>query len=217
MIQVSILCTDPAHPVNAWLERWAQRRAGDAAVSIHRDRAEARGGDFLFLVSCHQVVGKDIRARYRHTLVLHASDLPRGRGWSPHVWRILEGADRLTVSLIRAEDEVDSGDIWHQAVVKLDGTELHDEINGKLFDAELELMDWALEHCDRARPQPQSGTPSRYRKRTPADSAIDPARPLAESFDLLRVADPDRYPAHFEYRGRKYTIRIEKTKPEDRK
>jgi methionyl-tRNA formyltransferase len=32
---------------------------------------------------------------------------------------------------------------------------------------------------------------------------------LGEAFDLLRVADPERYPAFFEHRGRTYRIRID--------
>lgn len=209
MLTISILCTDPGHPVNAWLHRWADEQTGHR-VSIHRDRRELAGGDFLFLVSCHQMIGKPLRDLYRHTLVLHASALPKGRGMSPHIWQILEGADRLWVTLLNAEDALDSGDIWHQVEVRFDGTELHDEINAKLFPAELELMSWALAHCDSATPRMQSGEPNQYRKRTPADSAIDPARPLVESFDLLRVADPERYPAYFEHRGCRYRIRIDK-------
>lgn len=210
MFDVSILCTDTRHPVNPWLERWAQRRGADARVRIARDWRELGGGDFLFLVSCHQIIGKAVRDTFRHTLVLHASALPKGRGMSPHVWQILEGADRITLTLLNAEDALDSGDIWQQKELRFDGTELHDEIHRALFDAEIELMDWALDHCDHARPVAQVGEPTYYPRRTPADSRIDPTRPLAEFFDLLRIADPDRYPAHFEYRGQKYNIRIEK-------
>lgn len=213
MIAVSILCTDPAHPVNPWLERWAQERSQRAQVEIRRDFRELSGGDFLFLVSCHQIIRKPVRDRFRHTLVLHASALPLGRGMSPHVWRILEGADRLVLTLLNAEDALDSGMMWQQRELPLDGTELHDEINAKLFAAETELMTWALDHCATTRPRPQQGAPTHYRKRTPEDSRVDPLRPLAESFDLLRVADPERYPAFFEHRGQKYRIRVEKVKP----
>jgi methionyl-tRNA formyltransferase len=210
MKSISILCTDPRHPVNPWLTRWAQKHASDANVSILRDAADLVVGDFLFLVSCHQIIGKPVRDRFQYTLVLHASDLPKGRGMSPHVWQILEGADRLVVSLLDAEDALDSGDIWHQTVVNLDGTELHAEIHARLFDAEASLMDWALEHCADSRPRPQQGDPTFYRKRTPADSAIDPSRSLIEAFDQLRIADPERYPAYFEHRGQRYLLRIEK-------
>jgi methionyl-tRNA formyltransferase len=210
MQSVSILCTDPDHPVNSWLTAWAQREAGRARTEIRRNCAELVGGDFLFLVSCHQIIRKPVRDLYRHTLVLHASALPKGRGMSPHVWQILEGAERITLSLLDAEDALDSGAIWHQADIAFDCTELHQEINRKLFDAEVAMMSWALEHCDTNVPRPQQGEGSFYRKRSPADSQIDPTLPLVESFDLLRVADPDRYPAFFEHRGQKYRIRLDK-------
>jgi methionyl-tRNA formyltransferase len=211
MHSVSILCTDPAHPVNPWLIAWAKRESGRARSEIRRDLNELQGGDFLFLVSCHQIVSKPVRDLYRHTLVLHASDLPQGRGMSPHIWQVLAGADHFMLSLLNAEDMLDSGDIWQQVRIDLNGTDLHDEIHRKLFDGEVQLMTWALDHCDQARPRTQQGEFSFYRKRTAADSRIDPSRPLAESFDLLRVADPDRYPAFFEHRGQKYRIRIDKT------
>jgi len=207
---VSILCTDPAHPINPWLQRWAHAHASRAHTAIERDFRNLPGGDILFLVSCHQIIRKPVRDLYRHTLVLHASALPEGRGMSPHIWQILQGCERLMVTLLNAEDELDSGDIWHQVELHLDGTDLHDDINAKLFDAELALMTWAMDHCDSAEPRKQSGTPSFFRKRLPEDSRIDPSRALNEQFDFLRVADPERYPAFFEYRGQTYRIRIDK-------
>jgi methionyl-tRNA formyltransferase len=210
MTTVSILCTDPAHPVNPFLERWAREHAQAAGTEIRRSSRELAGGDILFLVSCHEIIRKPVRDRYRHALVLHASALPEGRGMSPHIWQILAGCDRLTVTLLNAEDALDSGDIWHQVEVRFHGTELHDEIHARLFEAELALMTWALEHLDHASPRPQHGTSSFFRKRSPEDSRVDPSRPLAEQFDLLRVADPERYPAFFEYRGQVYRIRIDK-------
>ena len=129
---------------------------------------------------------------------------------SPHVWQVLEGSDRIVVSLIDADEKLDQGAIWNQLTIRLSGIELHDEIHSKLFDAECALMTWAIENCDRTTPRAQVGEPSFYRRRTPADSAIDPLRPLAESFDLLRIADPDRYPAYFDFRGARVRIRIDR-------
>ncbi len=210
MIRVDIVCTDPRHGVNPWLERWATSVAGEARVAIHRDTRTLAGGDFLFLVSCHEIVGSAVRELYRHTLVLHASDLPRWRGMSPHIWQILEGRPGFTVTLLEAEDALDSGRIWQQHDVAIAATDLFDEINAALFAAEIALMDWALVHDADVEPRAQHGEPSMARRRTPADSRIDPTRPLVESFDLLRVADPDRYPAFFEHRGQTYRIRIDK-------
>ena len=209
MTSVHIVCTDPQHGVNAWLERWIEAHAGDADIRLLRDAREASGGDFLFLVSCHQIVGRDILDRYRHTLVLHASALPAGRGMSPHVWQILEGKPGFAVTLLEAAEALDAGRIWHQIDVPVPANAVCHEINALLFAAEIALMDWALAHAHEVQPREQHGTPSYYRKRSPADSRIDPERPLAELFDLLRVADPERYPAFFEHRGRRYRLRLE--------
>ena len=209
MTTVHIVCTDPQHGVNAWLERWMAQHHHTADIRLLRDAREATGADFLFLVSCHQIVGRDILDRYRHTLVLHASALPAGRGMSPHVWQILEGKPGFTVTLLEAAEALDAGRIWHQIDVPVPANAVCEEINALLFDAEMALMDWALANADSVPPREQSGAPSYYRKRNPDDSRIDPERPLAEVFDLLRVADPERYPAFFEYRGRSYRLRLE--------
>ena len=46
-------------------------------------KVSVRPGDILFLISCSERIGDAYRQKYRHVLVLHASDLPKGRGWSP--------------------------------------------------------------------------------------------------------------------------------------
>ncbi len=176
------------------------------------DRAELPGGDVLFLVSCSQIIRDSERQRYKTTLVLHASDLPKGRGWSPHIWSILHGAKQITVCLLQADDPVDSGAILLKTVISLEGHELLPEINEKLFAAELLLMTEAAEGFEKIVPIPQAGDPGPYlRMRTPADSRLDPSRTIAEQFDLLRVVDSQRYPAFFDYRGKRYLIRIEKS------
>jgi methionyl-tRNA formyltransferase len=147
---------------------------------------------------------------------VHASDLPKGRGWSPLVWQILEGHQDIAVTLLEAQDPVDSGVIWAKRWLHFAGHELYDEINAALFTAELELMDYALAHCDNIVPQVQDeARASWYRRRTPEDSRIDPQRPLFEQFDLLRVADPERYPAFFELRGQRYEISIRKKREQN--
>ena len=209
MLQVTVLCSDPRHPVNLALERWSTEVSAVARVRILRTVAEACGGDFLFLVSCQEIVRTDTRRRFRHALVLHASALPEFRGMSPHIWQLLEGRTELTMSLLDAADPVDSGDLWRQVPFHVPRSATFDEINEILCEAQTSLMTWARRHCDSQRPVPQQGTPTHCRRRTPADSEIDPNKPITESFDLLRLADRERYPAFFRLHGRKFRISIE--------
>lgn len=211
-VRVSILCTDSDHPVIDHLRKWAADRGSEGhAVSIFHDKAELPGGDLLFLVSCSQLIREPERKKYAATLVLHASPLPKGRGWSPHVWSILGGASEITVCLLEADEPVDSGAIWNTCRFSLEGHELLNEINERLFATELSLMTQALGQFGKVKPVPQEGEAGPYMpKRSPADSRLDPHRSIAEQFDLLRVVDSQRYPAHFEFRGKRYIIKIEK-------
>lgn len=212
-MRITVLCSDPDHPVNEPLGRWCGRQGRAHQIERVEHTAELSGGDVLFLVSCSELVSARRRAAYAHVLVLHASDLPRGRGWSPHVWQILEGADRFVVSLLEAEDAVDSGAIWAQETVEVPGSALAAEVDALLFAAELRLMDRAVDaiatgNVD-ATPQDPAIAPSYFRKRTPEDSRLDPERTIAEQFDLLRICDPRRYPAFIEHRGRRYRLYLE--------
>jgi methionyl-tRNA formyltransferase len=211
-MKISILCTDTNHPVVNSLRKWADEMfAKGHEVSLVFDKLELEGGDILFLVSCSQLIQETDRSNFRTTLVLHASDLPRSRGWSPYIWSILEGANLITVSLIEASEPVDSGAIWLKKKFKLEGHELFSEINNKLFSTELKLMTKAVEKYKDIVPIQQSGDPGLYlRKRSPEDSRLDPNKTIAEQFDLLRVVDPKRFPAFIDYRGKRYLIKIEK-------
>jgi len=211
-VKIAIVCSDPAHPVVPYLERWcAEQRARRHTVDLQHQVADLAGGDLLFLVSCAQIVPNEIRALFKASLVLHASALPRGRGWSPYIWSILAGEDEIAVTLLEAAEEADTGDIWLQTRFRLEGHELLPEIHARLFDAELRLMSQAVVGFGAIRPMPQAGVAGPYlRRRTPQDSRLDANKSIAAQFDQLRVADQNRFPAFFELRGHRYILRIEK-------
>lgn len=211
-MKISILCSSPHHPINGALEQWASRNDADHEIRLLRTAADLCSGDFLFLISCSEIVTKEQRSLFDHVLVLHASDLPLGRGWSPHVWEIVRGAEHITVTLLEAEDAVDCGRIWAQKVVSVPRHALHDEINDLLFTAEIELMELAISTRTTIVPRLQSPDirPTYYPRRTPDDSELSPHKTIAEQFDLMRVCDPVRFPAFFMLHGHKYRLTIEK-------
>lgn len=215
-MRISVLCSDPNHPVVNKLREWADEMTSNGHdVSLVFDKTGLQGGDVLFLVSCSQLIRDVEREKYRSTLVLHASDLPKGRGWSPYIWSILDGANQITVSLLEAREPVDSGAIWLKTTFSLEGHELLPEINKKLFAVELLLMSQAVDQFNCIKPSSQMGEPGPYMaKRTPDDSRLDPNKSIAEQFNLLRVVDSQRYPAFFDHLGKRYLIKIEKAKNE---
>lgn len=211
VMRISILCSDENHPVNDYLNRWMMRHA-EHDIVMCRHQNSLLGGDLLFLVSCCELVRSAVRAKFKKVLIIHASDLPKGRGWSPYVWQIINGCEQLQLTLLEAEKEVDTGAIWEKISLDIPRDTLHDEIYKILFEAECRLMDFAVAHFSDVVPVPQSThiTPSYYQKREPHDSRLDPYKNIAEQFDLMRVCDPERYPAYFHFRGCMYRIRLDK-------
>lgn len=143
-------------------------------------------------------------------VVIHASDLPRGRGWSPYIWDVLAGAAELTVSAIEASRQIDAGDILAQERIRLDGTELLPEIRREIALTGIRLVKGILEHVASGtqRRSPQVGDASYCRRRSPLDSRVDIAKSIEDQFDLFRVVDNEHYPAWFEMRGRRYRLAI---------
>ena len=214
-MRISFLVGSADHPIVPVLQQWKERKGLDCHLMF--DVADLDGGDILFLISYNRLVSKRYRSLFNNTLVLHASDVPRGRGWSPHVWSILEGAESITVSLLEAEDKIDSGAIWKKVVCRVPREAIFNEINSILFEAELELIDYAIEnyHLIVPTPQPTKIEPTYYRRRTAEDSELDPSLSIGDQFDLLRVADPIRYPAYFKYRGETYFLTLRRDEIEE--
>ncbi|MBH0078181.1 formyltransferase family protein [Pseudoalteromonas sp. NZS11] len=212
MLRVTLICSDKNHPVFKCLEMWKEVNSKKYTIDLFTSINEVSArGDILFLVSCTEIVKTRHRELFDHTLVLHASDLPKNRGWSPHIWAVINGESKIVLSLLEAEDKVDTGRIWKKIDIQLDGTELYDEINKKLFDAELLLLSWACENINSVKPQAQDEIASNYlRKRTPEDSELNINQSLKEQFNQLRVCDPERFPAYFYINGCKYKIKVEK-------
>ncbi len=211
-MKVSIICSNPFHPVNPYLSAWVKRHGQDHDIEVVRKKNDLTGGDILFLVSCSEIISSNDQALYGVCLVLHASDLPRGRGWSPHIWELVAGASHITLSLLEAKDKVDSGRVWQKVHIPISPTALWDEINHQLFTAEIQLMDFALASYGQIQPNEQftDVVPTYFRQRTPQDSRIDPYQSIASQFDLIRVCDPHRFPAFFEYRGQRFALKLEK-------
>lgn len=186
------ICSDATSWINAWIPElllgWLAEGHDVAWVHAAEDLP---GGDLCFYLSYGKIVGAATRARYRNNLVVHASDLPRGRGWSPASWLILEGADRIPVTLFEAVDDVDAGPIYLQEWIDLDGAELLDEWHAKLAVTTSNLARRFVAGYPRSseRAREQAGEPSFYSRRRARDSELASNRTLAEQFNLLRIVD----------------------------
>jgi methionyl-tRNA formyltransferase len=167
-------------------------------------------GDCAFFLSVEGIVKLEYLERNTHNIVIHASAVPQGKGWSPMTWQILEGKDDITISLFEAAERVDSGDVYDRETVRFDGSELIDELREKEAAA---IQTLALRFIDVYPPkdvEKQKGKETFYPRRKPEDSELDPSKSLVESFNALRVADNERYPTFFKHKGHTYILKIYK-------
>jgi len=164
--------------------------------------------DVLFILSYFHIVPKDITKRNKYNLVVHESDLPKGKGWAPLFWQILEGKNKIPIVLIEASEKIDSGKIYLKDFIELDGYELHDEIRKKQAKKTIEICIQFLKTYKDIIPIHQYGEESYYRRRTPQDSQLDINKTIKEQFNLLRIVDNESYPAFFVIDERKYILKI---------
>lgn len=183
------------------------KEKGHRSVLLH-DHKEVKQGDILCLLSCEKIF-KNLSLN-RHNLVVHESALPKGKGWSPLTWQILEGRNKIPITLFEAMEKVDAGPIYFQDFISFEGHELLVELKEAQGRKTIELILKFVEKYPNVTSIPQQGVSTFYARRKPEDSELDVHKNIEEQFNLLRVCDNDRYPAYFNFRGEKYVIKISK-------
>jgi len=186
---------------------------GYKCVSRHNTR-NISSADFCFYLSYEKIVGSNVLSRFRHNLVVHESDLPRGKGWSPLTWQILNGKNKIPMVIFEASAKVDSGVIYHKTSLCFKGHELVEELRNKQGLKTIELCKRFVEKYPKI---VRSGKSQReegffYPRRYPKDSKLDIKKTLRDQFNLLRVVDNSKYPAFFRIYGKTYQLHIKKQK-----
>jgi methionyl-tRNA formyltransferase len=211
--RISVLVDNPS-----WILPFAEALVEDLGqagetVGLCRHASELPVGDVAFFLGCIHLVPPKILSRHRYNLVVHESDLPKGRGFSPLTWQVLDGRNLVPICLLDAADDADAGDVYFHDQMRFEGHELIDEIRALQAATTLALCRRFLDQEQPPTGRPQEGPPSHYPRLRSEDSRIDPRRSLAEQFDRLRTVDNERYPAFFDLHGHRYQLSIRKIEP----
>lgn len=179
-------------------------------VRIIHSKKDLSKGNIAFFLSCFEVIPQLYLDLNEHNVVVHESDLPQGKGWSPLSWQILNGKNEIPIVLFEATAELDSGDIYYKDMIRLTGTELIDEWRDIQGKKTIELCLRFVSEYDTLLPQKQSGESSFYARRSPVDSELVIGKTIDEQFNLLRICDNERYPPFFYKNGEKFVLSIRK-------
>ncbi|MFH1772640.1 MAG: methionyl-tRNA formyltransferase [Candidatus Omnitrophota bacterium] len=163
-----------------------------------------------FILSYFNKIDERFLKKHKHNLVVHESNLPKGRGWAPLSWQILEGKKKIPIVLFEASERIDGGGIYIKDYISYKGNELYPEIREKQAIKTIELCLRFLKDYKNIAPLKQRGKPTYYKKRSPEDSRLDIHKSIKDQFNLLRVVSNEEFPAFFYCKGHKYILRIDK-------
>lgn len=185
-------------------EKLCQKGYKTELINSHDD---IDNGYCLFLLSCSRKLKK--LDAFKYNIVIHASDLPRGKGWSPLTWQILEGKNSVPISVFEANEKIDAGKIYLKSNLILQGDELINQVREKLY-SEIETLVFRFLEMNKSKAIEQMGKESFYSRRNKNDSELDIKKSIESQFNLLRVCDNEKYPAFFYKGNKKYILKIYK-------
>lgn len=173
-----------------------------------------KNNDIAIFLSYEKLVTSKYLALSNTNLVVHESDLPRDKGWSPVTWGVLKGKKNFTATLFKPSEKIDSGNYFLKKKFKIKKNYLIDEIREKQFEVTKYLIIKFLKKYPKILKKEikQTGKSSYLRRRTPIDSKINVRNSILSQFNHLRTLDNKRYPGWFFLKGCKYKISIEKFK-----
>ncbi len=209
MINITILVDDE----KSWFIPYAKKlktklEKRKMHVSLIHDQNQAKAGEISFLLSCSKIVGKEFLEKFDHNIVVHASDLPQGKGFTPMKWQILEGKNEIVLTLFEAVEQVDAGPYYMKETIGFDGTELLDAIQKIMGEKIIDMCERYAAEPEKFYAHRQQGEESFYERFSEADDEIDIDRTIREQFNHFRIADNERFPLWFMYQGKKYYIKI---------
>lgn len=169
-----------------------------------------QGYHLVFILNYTKILKESFLKKNKLNLVVHASALPKGKGFSPLQWQILKNKNRIPMNLFKAENKVDSGEIYEKSSIKLNGDELYDELREKQAKETINIITKFLNKFPKIKGIRQKGNSTFFRKRNPNDSKLDINLSIKKNFQNLRVANNNGWPAYFIYKKKKYILKIYK-------
>lgn len=209
-LKITILIDSPRNWMIKYMKDFVTKINTKHDLKICYDPKNIERGDIAFILSFYKIVPEKILKLNKHNIVVHASNLPQGKGWSPATWQILEGKNKIPLTLFEAVDKVDAGAVYFRENLDLDGTELINDWQNKMGKKIIEMVIKFIQKLNHLKSHPQTGEESFYKKRVPKDSRLDIDKSIKDQFNLLRIVDNKKYPAFFEYKGKKFIIKIYK-------
>ncbi len=197
---------------NDWIKNFLyksfKKKSRRYLFKIESNFKKIKNQNIVFILNYTKILPKSFLLKNNLNLVVHTSALPKGKGFAPLQWQILENKTKIPICLLEADEKFDSGAIIERGHFFLNGTELNTQLRNIQAVEIIKIINKFLKKYPNFKRLKQIGKSTYYRRRYSKDSKLDINISLRKNFNLLRIVDNEKYPAYFEYKGKKYIIKI---------
>ena len=107
---------------------------------INSHKEIKKKNDILIILSYFKIIPKKFLKISKHNVVVHESDLPKGKGYSPLSWQILEGKTKIIFTLFEASPKVDSGKYYQKKKFHFKKDMFFNEIKNMQLECSLSML-----------------------------------------------------------------------------
>lgn len=160
-----------------------------AKEELTYDNLKQINPNWIFIPHWSDIIPAEIYNNFK-CIVFHMTDLPYGRGGSPLQNLIERGHTETVISAIKVEQEIDTGDIYLKAPLKLNGTA------EEIFIRASSIIQNMIEEIIKTNPIPkkQEGEVVSFKRRKPNQSNIENLETINNVYDYIRMLDCEGYP-----------------------
>lgn len=196
---------------NQWFLRYAKNLAKKLDAKLFYSSDIKEKFDILFILSYHKILDKESLSKNKHNIVIHSSNLPKGKGFAPLFYQVLEGKKEIIFTLFEANESADNGEFYIKEKLVLNGLELYNELRDKQAKLVCKMALRFVKNIDKLKAKKQKGKESFYKRRYPKDSELDINKSIKSQFNLLRICSNKEFPAFFYIEKQKFILKIYKS------
>jgi|TARA_B100002003_G_scaffold247610_1_gene279524 methionyl-tRNA formyltransferase len=160
---------------------------------LTRTSLEALRPSYIFFPHWSWIIPPDVYENFK-CIIFHMTDLPFGRGGSPMQNLIIRGIYKTKVSAIRAQDKIDTGDVYLKYPFDISSGSAQ-ELFERLSDISFDMMSEIVKK--NPLPRSQKGKTVVFKRRTPKESRIPQSLNDRKLYDFVRMLDAEGYPKAF--------------------
>ena len=177
---------------------------------IHEASKINKKYDICLILSYYKKIKPIYLNRCKHNLVVHESNLPNGKGFSPLYWQILNNKTNITFTLFECSNKIDGGNYYIKKKFKFSSHLLYEQIKQRQMTCALNLINIfiRLKKNNKLKLYYQKGKESFYRKFRETDSKIDIDKSIKSQIGKLRTRNNELFPSYFIYKNKKFKLKI---------